>query len=125
MEAEFKKALGRRLRTIRTESGMTQEELGNKIDRTPEAISNLERGEVLPHLETLRRISTALNVALSDLLMGIGASPSEAADETERDKLNQELLDIARKMSNEDVRLSLYQMRAIFQFRKETAIKLK
>ena len=125
MEAEFKKALGRRLRAIRTERGMTQEDLGSKIDRTPEAISNLERGEVLPHLETLARISTALNVPLSELLIGIGVTLSDDANETEREKLNKDLLDIAKKMSDEDVRLSIYQMKSLFQFRKDKAIKSK
>jgi len=104
---------------------MTQEDLGSKIDRTPEAISNLERGEVLPHLETLARISTALNVPLSELLIGIGVTLSDDANETEREKLNKDLLDIAKKMSDEDVRLSIYQMKSLFQFRKDKAIKSK
>ena len=125
MEAIFKKRLGSRIRLLRTSRGMTQEELGSRIDRTPEAISNIERGEVLPQLETLSRISVALGVPVSELLLGVGAVDGPPKDENEREKLDRDLMELARKLSNEDVRLQIYQVKAIIQFRKDRAIKMK
>ena len=47
---------------------MTQEELAEKIDRSVETISNLERGVSLPNEATLHRLARSLEVSIDDLL---------------------------------------------------------
>lgn len=47
---------------------MTQEELAEKIDKTVETVSNIERDVKLPGLATFEEIRKALQVSLSKLL---------------------------------------------------------
>lgn len=53
------------IRTIREASGMTQEQLAKKVDRTPRSIRTIENGEAFPRISTLQKIADALNAELS------------------------------------------------------------
>ncbi len=64
MTTDLKRTIGRRLRTAREQADLTQEALAERIERSPEAVSNIERGVSLPTLDTLDRIAAALNVPL-------------------------------------------------------------
>ena len=69
MNAEaLKKQFGLLLKTLRSEKGLSQEQLAHdcSLDRT--YISMLERGVNQPSLTTLYSIAEALNVTPSDLL---------------------------------------------------------
>lgn len=63
----LKKKFGEKLRQIRQESGISQEELGFRtgLDRT--YISGIERGLRNPSLENIGRIAKALKISLPDL----------------------------------------------------------
>lgn len=67
MSAELKTQIGRRLRRIRKMRDLTQKELANKIvgrvDYT--YIGKIERGEQLPSLKVLGKLSDALTVPLA------------------------------------------------------------
>lgn len=67
MSAELKTQIGRRLRRIRRMRDLTQKELANKIvgrvDYT--YIGKIERGEQLPSLKVLGKLSDALAVPLA------------------------------------------------------------
>jgi len=56
--------LGVRVRALREESGMSQEQLAERARMTQSAIARLEAGGVEPRLETLDRIGDALGVDL-------------------------------------------------------------
>lgn len=58
---------GRRLRQIRLEKGLTQEELGQLTNLTAVHISNLERGVSAPSFDSLEMIAEALDVPVCDL----------------------------------------------------------
>ncbi|WP_242442702.1 helix-turn-helix transcriptional regulator [Magnetospirillum sp. 15-1] len=60
----MKRTIGRRLRTAREQADLTQEALAERIERSPEAVSNIERGVSLPTLDTLDRIAAALDAPL-------------------------------------------------------------
>ena len=81
------KDIGVRVKTIRRTRGITQEELGNRIGRSTEAISNIERSASLPPLDTLNKIAVELNVSLLDFFGAQSSSneqvPKRAALETE------------------------------------------
>jgi transcriptional regulator with XRE-family HTH domain len=47
------KALGQRLYELRTQAGLTQQELAEKVGVTPSAISKIENGRQFPQLENL------------------------------------------------------------------------
>ncbi len=65
MAHDLKHAIGLRLRDLRNVQNITQETLAEMIERTPETVSNIERGKFLPSLDTLERISKGLHISLS------------------------------------------------------------
>ena len=65
MAHDLKHAIGLRLRNLRNVQNITQETLEEMIERTPETVSNIERGKFLPSLDTLERISKGLHISLS------------------------------------------------------------
>lgn len=58
---------GERLRKLRTAAGLTQAELGNKINRGVTSISKYESGAMLPTLETAVELAFQLKVSLDEL----------------------------------------------------------
>lgn len=68
MENDLNKYLGLRVRSLRENAQMTQEELANVCDVSWRTISNLERGYVTPDLVMICKISKKFNVGLDDLL---------------------------------------------------------
>jgi transcriptional regulator with XRE-family HTH domain len=52
---------------MRTDRGLSQEQLANDSDVPINQIGRIERGEINPSLSTLHSISSALGVSLSDL----------------------------------------------------------
>lgn len=65
---QLAKDLGRRMRYLRAQAGLTQLELGRKaaMDRT--FISRLERGRILPRYVTLVRLAESLGVSVAELV---------------------------------------------------------
>ena len=60
--------IGNKINQLRKLSGMTQEQLAEKIDVTRQTISNWELGETSPNPEQLKLLSKALNVSIDELL---------------------------------------------------------
>src|SRR6476660_523645 len=60
--------IGRRIRQLRTERGLTLEELATAVDRVPSQLSMIENGRREPKLTLLRAIARALGVSLEALL---------------------------------------------------------
>jgi transcriptional regulator with XRE-family HTH domain len=59
--------LGRAIRQLRTERGLSQEELGLRAEIHPTWVSHLESGRNNPAWGSVRRIAAALDVSLADL----------------------------------------------------------
>lgn len=64
----IKKYLGIRVRSLRENAGLTQEDLANLCDVSWRTVSNLERGLVVPDLLMLCKIAKKFNVSLDELL---------------------------------------------------------
>ncbi|HOK55955.1 MAG TPA: helix-turn-helix transcriptional regulator [bacterium] len=62
---DFYKKIGRKIREVRKSKKITQEELAYRIGVTPNFIGLIERGKKRPSIETLRKISDALEVPVS------------------------------------------------------------
>ena len=58
-----------RVRSIRKRRGLSQEDLAGLIGRSPDTISNLERGRSIPTYETLDELAKGLKVPLADLFL--------------------------------------------------------
>jgi len=103
-----KRRFGLRLGTIRRERGISQEQLAERIERTPEAVSNMERGESLPHLDTFIRLAAALGVPLAALIAGLEEDAAPA--DPHRLQLETRLLDTARRLDLHDLEVAVEQI---------------
>lgn len=66
--SDLKRIIGTNVRAARIASGLTQEQLAERIDCAWETISKIERGTNFPGVETLRGIAATLHVSVDDLL---------------------------------------------------------
>ena len=82
------KALAGGLKALRQVQGLTQAELAEAAGLHVQYVSQLERAQRSPTMETLDRLAGALNAPVSELFAaGEGARPSSrAADVTQRVK---------------------------------------
>jgi transcriptional regulator with XRE-family HTH domain len=62
------KAIGNKIRDLRTQKGISQEDLANEADVPLSQIGRIERGENNPTVSTLYVIAKALNVELKNLV---------------------------------------------------------
>lgn len=68
MKEELYKAIGIKIRAMRTAKGWTQEELGNKFDVSPQYISRIERGSGHLSLQKLYVVASALECSIYAIL---------------------------------------------------------
>ena len=76
------------IKMLREVLGMTQEQLAQKVDRTPRSIRTIENGEAFPRITTLQKIADALNAELN-----ISLIPKKAIPGFLTEKINQETKD--------------------------------
>lgn len=65
------KLIGTRIRSARTEKGITQERLAETLGISPEYCSKVETGKAKANLERLSQISVALDIELEFLICGV------------------------------------------------------
>ena len=66
----IRKAFGLKVRMLRFELGITQEELAEKADLHPTYVGSVERGERNIALENIVSLAKALNCSAKDLMPG-------------------------------------------------------
>jgi transcriptional regulator with XRE-family HTH domain len=87
-----------RVREIRRQRGLTQQQLAERIERSTNAVSALERGVSLPTFETLERLADALNAPVREFF------DTDAVDaDPKREALLTALKTSARALSLEDL----------------------
>ena len=64
----IREVVAKNLATLRKENQLTQVELAQKINFSDKAISRWEKGEVLPDIETLQKLSAVFNVPMASIL---------------------------------------------------------
>lgn len=62
--------VGKHIKRIREEKGISQEELAEHLNVSRQAVSNWERGKTEPDIETLQKIATFFNVNIEVLIYG-------------------------------------------------------
>jgi transcriptional regulator with XRE-family HTH domain len=118
--------IGKILRALRQRNGLTQKELASKIQGKVDYsyIGKIERGEQLPSLKMLERLSNALAVPLSSFFQGLGSDvtartvgrePDDEALGREREQL---LLYLLHTVHNDDIRLLIEIVRVLNKRRK-------
>ena len=78
--SEIAKAVVQRIRNYRTHKGLSQEKLAELVGCHPTYIGQLERGEKNATIETVEKISSALQISLSTLFEKLDS----ISDETQR-----------------------------------------
>lgn len=68
MSSNLKNYIGSQLKIHRKAAGLNQADLGAKIERTAEAISNIETGKSLAGIDTLLALAGVLEVRVVDFL---------------------------------------------------------
>jgi len=57
---------------------MTQEDLSERARISVSFLSMMERGDRVPHIETLAKLSDALRVPLPEMFLGLGETPESS-----------------------------------------------
>ena len=70
MKKEINIQTGEQIKLAREQSKLTQEQFAERIDVSPQYISDLERGVVGVSVATLKRICTVLGVSSDQILFG-------------------------------------------------------
>lgn len=83
-EAELDSRLGDRLRTLRHERGLSQEQVAEATDVTTGAVAMWERGSNTPSLARLEALSTVFALSPDELLTSAGWDEDERKDFLER-----------------------------------------
>lgn len=65
--AAVKELLGDNLKRYRKLIGLSQEQLGHKIDADQAYVSRLEAGQLNPTIETISELASALGVSVEEL----------------------------------------------------------
>ena len=109
-------AIGRRIQQSREQAGLTQEELAERIDRSTQFISTIERGLAGPSLETVIHLCEVLGTSTEWILRGRALLPDSnllAASVMEKlsglspaqlllvDRMTSDLIKLRRAVTNE------------------------
>ena len=82
--------IGEQIRTAREQAKLTQEALAEKIEVSPQYVSDLERGVVGISIPTLKRACVALGVSSDQILFGTASEDRNAAIEKRCSNLSDE-----------------------------------
>lgn len=63
----LKTQFGRKLKVLRKQANLTQNQLAEQTELTVESISNIERGIHGPKFETLEKLTKVLNIEAEEL----------------------------------------------------------
>lgn len=76
--SDIAKVIGQRIRSYRTQKGLSQEKLAELAGCHPTYIGQLERGEKNATLESVEKIASAMDLSLSELFCKLGRSGSDS-----------------------------------------------
>ena len=102
--------LGRRIRTLRTEEKLTQQELGEKADINYKFLGEVERGQQNPSFQVLVKIAAALNIELPELFRF-------EQEITDRKELIKRVNEIINSLNDENLQQALMSLKILFPIR--------
>lgn len=99
-------ATGERLRYKRSSLGFTQDDVAEKIDRSPKYYADIERGNCGMSIETMIALSESLDLSLDYILFGTDASSQDEENHSsEYDAILKMLRHISKKNQNRAMQL--------------------
>lgn len=110
MAVNLKQHVGMKVKAARTKRGLTQEQLAERIDKTAESVSNIERGHVLAPLDTLNRIAQELAVPMTFFFEDLESARLVARNRLE---LEHRLRALGEDLTNDELRLAVCLVEAV------------
>jgi transcriptional regulator with XRE-family HTH domain len=105
-----RKFLGQRVRTLRKQRGLSQERLGDRAGLSGKFIGEVERGEKSISIDSLYRVSVALEIPLRELT-DVRANKPAAVPSEEAEKI---LALVSGQRRPEDIRKAYRVLQAMF-----------
>ena len=93
--------LGQKIRQFRTSQGLSQEELALRAGLNPAHLGHIERGLKSPTIDTISKISEALNVELSQLF----DFENESRYDTKNTKIIAAVSDLNERQQNDVLKM--------------------
>jgi transcriptional regulator with XRE-family HTH domain len=109
MARDLKSHIGVAVRAARERKGWTQEQLAELVEKATETISNIERGSTATGLATLERLAHELGVPVREFFPD---GTDHWSGSVERLRKEQELITLARRLSDRELDVALRQVRA-------------
>lgn len=113
MTAELRQAIAARLKAARLRAGLSQEALATSVKRTPESISNIERAQQLPALDTLLELAEVLELPPLELLSLPTKTAAKRKVSAQRALAEAQIAEVTRGLSDTAVSIALEQIRAL------------
>ena len=83
---------GNLIKELRTEKGLTQKELSEKLNVSTAAVSKWENGKGFPDISILEKLSSELEISITELVKG-----ERTEETTESDSVAKEIIEISKK----------------------------
>lgn len=109
MRHDLKREIGLRTKAARVRLGITQEFLAEKIQRTVETVSKIERGVANPSMETLEDLARALQTPIREFFPE-GSSPKRSVRRTE---MELQARDVIASLGDAELEIALDQMKVL------------
>ena len=107
--SQIRQTIGHQLRRYRKAKGLTQAQLAEASQISVDSVWAIEREKSTASFETLEQLCEVLNVTVADLITPVSAPDSATEEEL------QEVIDILRVRSPEDVRFVRDVVRTLFK----------
>lgn len=117
MNVELKNHIAAVIRAARKARNMTQEEVAERIGRTPESLSNLERGQAAPSIETVISLCDVLDIKIENLL---SVRKNEKSRTPEGIRVSQEIHQLIDRLDDTALSLAKEQIESVLRFQQST-----
>lgn len=120
-ESEFSSLLGQRIKKLRKTKNLSQEDLAERINKSVDTVSNIERGKFSPRLDTALEIANALDVEVFELFQ-VRDMPLK---DKQKARILDEIFDLLKDQSDEVLQFTLAQTKQLVSLREQFIDKLK
>ena len=105
MKTDEKRLIGLRIKELRKSKGLSQEELAERAETSPNYLSRMERGTENPTLDMLIKLANALEVEMWEMF--------DFGHEVSRKELREDMGRFLKELDEEKLRMAVKLLRAV------------